>query len=212
MNNSKQVIFSFPGIQRLKTIFIWGSLATLAFGFVYGSCNQLASEASKHYALYTDWELKIPLIPWMIFPYISLNVIFIVSAFVLKTTTSIKGFCVSIILGAFIAGFFFYFFPGKLGFERIIADDYSGLYHFMFSIDHPHNLFPSLHVTYSMLGVLSMVEQTSSKFFHYVLYGWLILISASVVLVHQHHLFDILTGAILAMGLFQFCYRPMNRV
>jgi len=199
-------IFSFPNWERSKSIVLWGSLASIVFVGVYGWCNKMASQSIKHYVMFTDWELSIPLVPWMIFPYISLNLMFLASAFVLKDTSSIKGFCLSIVYGALIAGFFFYFFPGKLGFERINVTDFSPIFDFMFSIDHPHNLFPSLHITYSTLGALSMREQTLNKKFHLILYVWLIFIYASVVLVHQHHLFDILTGFILAAALYRYVY------
>lgn len=204
-NNSRDI--SIPDWTRTKGILIWGGLATIVFTAVYGWCNKAATESLTHYALYTDWELSIPLVPWMIFPYISLNVLFLVSFLTVKTPEAIKGFCLSMVWGAIIAGIIFYLFPGKLGYERVAAPEFADIFNFMFSIDHPHNLFPSLHVTYSSLGVFAMIQQTSSKIFHRFLYVWLFMICSSVVLVHQHHLFDIVSGALLAAMLYKLVYR-----
>lgn len=204
--NIKDRVFVFPNSEKLKLITIYTIISTIVFVVVYGWCNKQAALAPVRYHLYTDWEISLPLIPWMIYPYISLNLLFLVCAFVLKENSSIKGFCVSLMVAAICAGVIFYLFPGQLGFARETVPGYEHYFDFMFSIDHPHNLFPSLHITYSSLAIFAMREQTNSKSFHYFLYIWLAAITASVVLVHQHHLFDIVTGFILAMIVYKKVY------
>lgn len=210
--NSKDKVFSLPDKERTKIIMIYGILSTVVFAMIYGWCNKQATLSPIHYQMYTDWELSLPLIPWMIYPYISLNLLFIVCAFVLKETSSLKGFCISLMISAILAAIVFYYFPGKLGFIRQSVLGYETLYNFMFSIDHPHNLFPSLHVTYSSLAIFSMIEQTKNKFFHVFSWTWLIIISASVILVHQHHLFDIAAGFILALFVHKFVYLKFQSI
>jgi membrane-associated phospholipid phosphatase len=107
-----------------------------------------------------------------------------------------------------IASFVFLLFPGELGFSR--TDNISGyefIYNVLHEIDHPHNLYPSLHITFSVLTAFAMIDQTKPKWFHLFLTLWILLICASVVLVHQHHLFDVLTGLILAYVAIKFVYR-----
>jgi hypothetical protein len=194
-------------IIRLKTILLYGSLAAIIFTVVYGQSNKLASVSDTLYPMYLDWELQIPLIPWMIYPYISLNLLFITAAFFLRTKESIKALCLSITWGAIIAGIIFYFFPGELGFKRVEVPGYENIFNFMFAIDHPHNLFPSLHITYAWLVISAIKQNAYSKIVHFVMESWRILITLSVVLVHQHHLFDIFTGGILAHLLLKFIYQ-----
>lgn len=208
---SKNRIATLPDLERFKVICLYTVLSTIAFAVIYGWCNQQAALNPVRYSMFTEWELKIPLIPWMIYPYISLNLLFLVSAFVLKEISSIKGFCLSLIIGAVVAGLVFYFFPGQLGFVRETVPGYEHYFDFMFSIDHPHNLYPSLHVTYSTLAIFAMIEQTTNKIFHVLMLVWLVLISASVVFVHQHHLFDILSGFILALILYKFVYERVHK-
>lgn len=199
-----------PDWPKFKVICLYTILATIAFAGVYGWCNLQASVNPVRYSMFTQWELGIPLVPWMIYPYVSLNVLFVLAAFVLKDISSVKGFCISMIVSVFIAGFIFYFFPGQLGFVRESVPGYESMYDFMFSIDHPHNLFPSLHVTYSSLAVFAMIEQTSNKAFHVFMWIWLATVAASVVLVHQHHFFDIATGFILALAMYKYVYAKIH--
>ena len=208
---SKDKIATIPDLERFKVICLYVTLSTIVFAVIYGWCNQQATLNPNHYAMFTEWELKIPLIPWMIYPYISLNLLLVVAAFVLKEVSSVKGFCMSLIIAAVIAGFIFYFFPGQLGFVRETVPGYEHFFDFMFAIDHPHNLYPSLHVTYSTLAILAMIEQTSNKIFHAFMWVWLLLISSSVVFVHQHHLFDIVTGFILALILYKTVYQRVHK-
>lgn len=138
----------------------------------------------------------------------SLNALFILAAFVLKDPRSIKGLCLSLIGTLLMAAVIFVLFPGKLGFVRVDhVEGYQNIFSSLHSIDKPFNLFPSLHVTYSTLSALAMIEQSKNKVFHFVLKVWIILIAMSVILVHQHHLFDIFSGFILAVVGYHYIYR-----
>lgn len=200
--------FSLPNIERVRAISIWGTLATIAFPAIYGLCNFYASKQTSHFPMYLDFELSIPFVPWMIYIYMSLNALFVLAAFVLKDTRAIKGFCLSLVGTLFFAAIIFVLFPGKLGFVRVDhVEGYQEIFSSLHAIDKPFNLFPSLHVTYSTLAALAMIDQSKSKLFHIVLKVWIVLIAMSVVLVHQHHLFDILSGLILAILGYQYIYR-----
>ena len=69
-----------------------------------------------------------------------------------------------------------------------------------------HNLFPSLHVAFAGLCVLAMIHQTENKWFHLGLKAWFLLLCTSVVLVHQHHFFDILSGFVLSLVVHKAVY------
>lgn len=199
-------VFSLPDKYRLKEIGIWGTLAAIAFPAIYGLCNYLASLNTEFYKAYFEWELAIPLVPWMIYPYMSLNILFVEAAFILKGK-AIKGYCISLVFALFVAAIIFYFFPGELGFTRPdYVSGYNDIFQGMYKIDKPHNLFPSLHVTYSSLSALAMIHQTKSKVFHIIMHLWMMIICASVILVHQHHIIDIVLGALLSFITYKVVY------
>ena len=83
------------------------------------------------------------------------------------------------------------------------------IFSLLHAVDQPFNLYPSLHITYSSLTVFAIIDQTKSRVFHAFLLFWLVLIAFSVVLVHQHHLFDIITGLVLAGIVIKFVYRKL---
>ena len=144
----------------------------------------------------------------MIYIYASFHLLLALNFFIIKDPKVIKAFTISLMASSFIAGLVFLSFPGKLGFSRVdgIAG-YEAMYLFLHEIDHPHNLFPSLHITFSVLTAFAMFDQTTNKWFHGFLLVWITLICCSVVLVHQHHLFDIFTGLVLSFIVIKYIYK-----
>lgn len=187
---------------------LWGGTCVLFCLFVYLGSNQIASKMEHHYGVYFQFEKDIPLIPWMIYFYASFHLLLVLNFFIIKEPKVIKAFTLSLMFSSLIASFIFLLFPGELGFSR--TDNISGyefMYNFLHEIDHPYNLYPSLHITFSVLTAFAMIDQTKQKWFHVFLTLWILMICASVVLVHQHHLFDILTGLILAYLAIKIVYR-----
>jgi membrane-associated phospholipid phosphatase len=92
--------------------------------------------------------------------------------------------------------------PARLGFERIVLDDvlYNSLFAQLFAVDLPHNLVPSLHVVYSAIIALSLAEGISNPMTRLALWAWLALLCLSTLLVHQHHLLDVVTGLVVALA------------
>ena len=193
---------------RLQAMVFWGGICVLFCLSVYLGTNEIASTMERHYGLYFDFEKDIPLVPWMIYIYASFHLLLALNFFIIKDPKVIKAFTISLMASSFIAGLVFLSFPGKLGFSRVdgIAG-YEAMYLFLHEIDHPHNLFPSLHITFSVLTAFAMFDQTTNKWFHGFLLVWITLICCSVVLVHQHHLFDIFTGLVLSFIVIKYIYK-----
>jgi len=110
-----------------------------------------------------------------------------------------------LIAGTLIAGLIFMLLPTRLGFDRQIPDGefFGPIYSTMFSVDLPHNMVPSLHVVFSSLILLSLVESANGRRYDVLWFSWLVLICASTLFVHQHHLIDVAAGLALAFLLRQ---------
>jgi membrane-associated phospholipid phosphatase len=146
----------------------------------------------------------------MIYFYVSLALLLLLNVFMLKDPKVIRAFSICLIVTVLIAGLIFILFPGRLGFTRVsYVPGYEWIFSLLHAVDQPFNLYPSLHITYSSLTVFAIIDQTKSRIFHVFLLFWLVLIAFSVVLVHQHHLFDIITGLILAGIVIKFVYRKL---
>ncbi len=185
----------------------WVGLVLSVFLLTYLSANQFASENPERYHMYTDWELTIPLVPGMIVVYLSYVVVFLLLPFILRSTQALTALAYGFLASIVVSTIVFVFFPGELGYPRpdyVVGFDF--LYQALYQIDQPHNLYPSLHVTFSSLTAFVLVHQTKARWFHMMVLGWAILIAASVILVHQHHVFDIVTGLMLAIGCYRMVY------
>lgn len=183
-----------------KTYGIWAFWASVSFVLVYPTCNWLTAKRTSAYSLYTEPELAIPFIPGFFWVYMSLYLLFIVPPFYLGVS-QLQRLGKQIITGTIFSGLTFLVFPAELGFERIAPSNefYANIYSNLFYLDQPHNLVPSLHIIYSALIIFSVLDNINIYYKKVFWWGWLILMCLSTLLVHQHHLIDVLTGLLVAL-------------
>lgn len=169
------------------------------FVFVYGLCNYYASRQETHYELFFDWELSIPHWPWMMVFYRSLDLLLFIVLWALSAD-NMRKYAKAMMVSLYMAVPIFILVPAKLGFERLATfEQFELAYRVLYAIDLPHNLLPSMHVTYASLGIWAILKQHRRGLaFNLFMWSWLILICASIVLVHQHHVLDIPAGLLLA--------------
>jgi len=180
----------------------WAALNLLAFGVLYPLVNWLTGVRATTFGLYLDAEKAIPFQPLWIWAYLSVNLLFLLPPLVMRAAAMpLLG---RRMLAATAAGCaVFLLLPAHLGFERMVPPD--GMAHAafgaLFQADGPHNLVPSLHVTYASLCVLGLQAATPRRSLRLAWWLWLAAIMASTVLVHQHHLLDVLGGLALAVAI-----------
>lgn len=185
----------------------WGGLCILFSGGLYLFTNSIAANSPTHFTMYMEFEKEIPQIPEFISIYESYYLLLALNFIIIKSTNAIRSLSISLMASSAIACLIFIIFPGELGFSRTQnTTGFEAIFSSLHSLDLPYNLFPSLHITFSTISVFAIIDQTKNKFFHALLIFWLILISFSVVLVHQHHIFDVITGYILSWFTIHFVY------
>lgn len=191
------VLLTFP--QRISTFFAWGLLVGVVFFSIYPTTNWLASLRSEHLSLFVDKELGLPFIPEMIWAYLSMYVLFAFPP-VFLNPEQLKRLAKELIIGTIISGIIFATFPAKLGFIRTLPDSdlYRTIFQNLFYVDQPYNLVPSLHVVYSTAISLAIVSNTGRRV-RGLIWLWLGFIITSTVLVHQHHVIDVMAGLTLAV-------------
>ena len=170
-----------------------------AFFSVYPTCNWITSQRNTTFPLYLDAELAIPFIPEFFWIYISMYGLFLLPPFLLNST-QLKRLGPALIWATLLSGLIFLLLPTELGFSRIKLEDafYNDLFSQLFTIDLPHNLVPSLHIVFSAIISFSLLEAIRNALFKSLLWSWLVLLCLSTLLVHQHHLLDLITGLAIA--------------
>jgi membrane-associated phospholipid phosphatase len=205
-----KTIFVELSKKQISRYFIGELLFMGIFIIVYGSCNYYASSlpAESLYRVYFEFEKNTPFIPASILVYRSLDLLLFLALFLIHHQYY-KSYFKTMITTVFIAAFFFIMFPGKIGYVwPKEVDQFKLLYDILYSIDKPHNLAPSLHITYTFI-TLEVMKYSIGKntIVNFISHIWMIGMSLSVLFTHQHHLLDIVTGFMLgfaAMRLFHY--------
>ena len=169
---------------------------TLLFLVTYTSTNRLSAVRTNPFRLYFDRELSIPFVPWMIWVYLSIN-LFLALPLAVLNIADIRRFARAVALATVAAALAHLLLPTQLGWTQPAR----------FNLDHPHNLVPSLHVAYAVLAGAVVWNGATAHWLRILSGAWLALLISSVLLVHQHHLLDVVTGA--ALGI--FCFRWFRR-
>lgn len=195
-----------PFGSRLSVFLTQGALVGVVFFSIYPTMNWLTGLREQHFSLYLDRELSLPFVPELIWVYLSMYLLFAMPPFFLDVF-ELKRLSKELIAGTLLAGLVFMFLPARLGFSRRIPDSplLGPLYEEIFKLDQPFNLVPSLHVVYSAAIVFAVVGQAGIRY--RLFFGaWLALITVSTLLVHQHHLLDVVAGLALAVSM-RFLWR-----
>lgn len=185
-----------------KTYAFWAAWVGVAFFSVYPTCNWLTSLRGEYFNLYLPVELGVPFVPQFIIAYLSMYVLFALPPFFLNVP-ELTALGKQLIAGTILSGLVFMILPAELGFARVVPEGrmLGPLYSNLFSIDMPHNMVPSLHVVFSSLIILALSGASKPKVNKLFWYGWLLVICASTLLVHQHHLLDVIAGLAMAFVL-----------
>src|SRR6185436_348064 len=190
------VALSTPGVGgagRLRTYLVWSFWVGVAFFGVYPAMNWITSLRGKPFHLYIPAELAIPFVPPFIWAYLSMYVLFLLPPFFMPEA-SMPALGRQLIAGAIVSAILFLLLPAELGFVREVPRaPYAAIYQRMFSVDRPFNLVPSLHVIFSCAIALACADFARPAV-RLALRSWLAVIVASTVLVHQHHLLDLLVA------------------
>lgn len=177
-------------------------LLSLLFLVVYSSTNWLTSLRTDVGTWYFEWERLIPFVPLMIVPYMSIDLFFVMAPFLCRDQAELRTFARRTAFAILAAGVFFLLLPLKLAWQRPQADGWLGVVFTTFvSMDQPHNLFPSLHITLRTL-LADMYARHTRGVVRLAVLVWFSLIGISTVLTKQHHVVDVIGGFILA----GFCF------
>ncbi|MCB1176738.1 MAG: phosphatase PAP2 family protein [Leptospiraceae bacterium] len=178
---------------------------SIAFLLTYPAINYFTEFRTDIHHFYFVFEKELPLIPWMVIPYFSINLLFILPVFYVEgEDISIieKCFLITLVISCFI----FLIFPTTLGFNTNNPEYFNEIFNSIKKVDKPYNLFPSLHVGFSSIVFLYLFKK-EKKFLLKLFYSiWMIFIFSSVIFTHQHHLLDIVSGYAIAHSVFKIFF------
>lgn len=174
---------------------------SLWFAIVYGGADLLTAHRSLRLAVHLPGELQIPFVPAMTVFYMSLYLLFLLAPFVIRTRREFRALVATIAVVILGGGLGFLLIPAELAFPLPSEGDlglWGGLYHCADRLNLTYNLLPSLHVAFAVVCV-AVFSPRAPRAIKILLWSWAVLIAASTVLIHQHHVLDAVTGWLLAL-------------
>lgn len=164
----------------------------------YFGTGFLTEGTTRTLALYLPAEVQIPFVSWMIVPYLSLYTLFLLPLFHM-TAPEMRILTRQSILCLLVAGLCFLMFPARLGYRAVEISDWTApFFDTIRALGARHNLAPSLHVAFTSLIVLG-VWHCASRPWQALYMSWFALLAISTLLVHEHHLIDVVTAVALAL-------------
>ncbi len=183
---------------ELKAQIIYVIFCAVVFSTVYNASAWYTSTLSNVSSFVFNIESHIPFLPITIIPYLTSGVFFVSVFFCCNTLGDLKVLSKRILFITVIAGLSYLVYPLKFSLERPEVNNsvLNFLFQFITKVDSPFNEAPSLHIAFAFVFWTVYKERKST--WKKGIGIWLFLLGVSTLTTYQHHLLDILTGAILA--------------
>jgi len=191
---------SFPTWSRLCTGILGALVVSLVFFPIYVGGGLSTGVLGQRLHLYAAFEPAFPFWPAMIVAYLSMFVLFLVPAFQLAER-ELWALVWRLVVASILGGVAFLLFPSEIGFtEHSDAGRWQPLYDLVYSVDARANAVPSFHVIYTSTILLALMDVTTPRL--RIFYAiWLVVICASTVLTHRHHLLDVASGIAITLAI-----------
>jgi len=176
---------------------LWLLLLGPLFFASYGFANWFTGQRDDVGSLVFAWEPQIPLWPWTIVPYWSIDLLYGLSFLLPACRREMDRHALRLLAAQVICVVCFLLWPLRFTFERPPLDGTFGLmFDVLMGFDKPFNQAPSLHITLLVIIWAMFANHTRGLLWRGLLHGWMALIGISVLTTWQHHFIDLPTGAL----------------
>lgn len=190
---------SLPLAARARLFLRLAARCTLLFALVYGLGDLLTGLHSWRLPVALPFELGLPFVPSLAWAYLSLYLLLACAPLALRREEQLRSLARAVELAILVAGPCFLLWPAEPAWPapQVVAGPHAAAFHFADQLNLRYNLVPSLHVAFAATCALAYARACGAA--AGLLFGtWAVVIAASTVLLHQHHLLDVATGLLLA--------------
>lgn len=151
------------------------------FFLTYGAANHYAASLSNVPSLAFAWEKHIPLWPWTIVPYWSIDLFYGLSLLLCWSRFELRQQALRLFSAQIIAVTCFVLWPLKFSFERPQLDGFFGVwFDVLMGFDKPFNQAPSLHIVL-LLILWDFYRRHAPQRWVWLVHLWCFLIGLSVL-------------------------------
>jgi len=169
------------------------------FFLVYGACNELTSLRTEVGSFFFEWERHIPVLPWTIVPYWSLDIFYACSVLLCRSRLELDRHALRVVTAVLLSAVGFLLFPLRFAFPRPEVEGMFGhLFDALYGFDQPFNQAPSLHISLGMI-LWYLYAKYARGPLRWLLHAWFALICVSTLTTWQHHFIDLPGGALVGI-------------
>lgn len=189
-----QRFLRFSREYKMRTAWIVGIFASI----LYGAVGRITLHLSPQQLEFSAIDRAVPLVPWTLWPYLSIYLIYFVSSYFQKDARRFSIFVVAFALAYCIASVIFLLYPTHLPREFLDLSSEPGMnakmLQLFYHIDKPTNCLPSLHVGTAVICIFPFLGRR--PFLAGLFAIWALIIAVSTLTTKQHYFVDTITGAL----------------
>lgn len=171
-------------------------LAPLFF-ISYGAANHWAAAQPHVPSIVFAWESHIPLLPWTILPYWSIDLFYGLSLLQSDRAQTLRRQAARLVTAQLICVSCFYLWPLRFSTPRPSLSGWEGtLFDALAGFDLPYNQAPSLHIVL-LLILWDFYRTRLQGVALWMAHLWALLIGVSVLTTYQHHAIDVPAGVLV---------------
>ncbi|WP_339409324.1 phosphatase PAP2/dual specificity phosphatase family protein [Pseudomonas sp. EA_35y_Pfl2_R5] len=176
---------------------LWLLLLAPLFFASYSFANWLSGQRDDVGTLVFAWESQMPLWPWTIVPYWSIDLLYGLSFLLPATRREMDRHGLRLLSVQVLCIACFLLWPLRFTFERPELDGlFGGMFDVLMGFDKPFNQAPSLHIALLVVIWVMFTRHTNGVLLRGLMHTWMALIGLSVLTTWQHHFIDVPTGVL----------------
>lgn len=206
MSEVAQPFWGWPGWKHLRFAWLLSLAGLLWFVLIYGGADAITAHRALRVRVHFDAELKIPFVPEAAVVYMSIYPLFLAAPFILRKRREFFALAMTLNLMILAAGICFLLFPAQVAYPPPKdLGAFPNLYHFADRLSLNYNLVPSLHVALTA-GCIAVFAARTRAVWKILFWFWAAAVATSTLLIHKHHVLDVITGFMLAWIAYRFIY------
>lgn len=193
-------------LHHLLRFAILSGLVSIWFLIVYVGADWVTRQHTFRVPIAMPWEQSIPFFPATVVLYMSMYGLFLPAPFVFRTASQLDRFAGALLLLITIAGIGFLLIPAELTYASPPSSSWDGWFEIADTLNLTYDFVPSLHVGFAV-ACAAAYQGRAERWLSVSAWIWAVGVAASTLLLHQHHVIDVVGGWMLA----QVCVRYQFR-
>lgn len=200
---------ALPQRSEWPALLLMSAVFSCFFYAVYWLADRYTGSLAVRHRIDFAFEQLIPFWPWTVLVYMTITPLLMLAPFVLRSRARMMPLFLALCAEVAVAGISFVLYPAELGYPPHTVTGWLAVP--MAATKHvnlTYNLAPSLHVAFAVTAA-SVLGRHAPKVWRSGLWLWALAIVASTLLVHEHHVIDVVTGILLAATAVKLIHDPL---